>query len=116
MEFEKQKGEKPDQLTARIIKERAKGRCEYTWYQNDTWHRCRELHGEPAINFNGFVHLQLMPTAGLNDRRVSNLKVYCQKHAYQLLASIAANVTGVVKRNKETNPAQVGMFENHALL
>ncbi len=105
------KGEKYDALTTRIIRDRAKGRCEYEWWESSLKYRCRELHAEKAIHFQGVVQLQLMPTAGLLDRRVSNLKAYCQRHAYELLKSMSdANATTGRGARTKADKNQTSLF------
>lgn len=106
--FKRQKGEPNEALTARIIKERAKGRCEFTWYEDHVQRRCTELHGEKAQSFSGVVSLIPMPVNGLLDTRVSSLKAYCQKHAYQLLAELGNACQPRLK--KEKSREQVDMF------
>jgi hypothetical protein len=93
-ELKRQKGEHQDHLTARIIRERAKGRCEFTWYEKDEVEakRCRELHGEPALGFQGYVQLILMPIRDLKDTRLANQRAVCQRHAYQILSSLGQGV------------------------
>jgi hypothetical protein len=108
--FKRQKGEPTEALTNRLIKERAHGRCEYTWYENHLQKRCVELHGERAQGFAGIVQLIPMPTGGLRSSRVADLKCYCQKHAYALLDQMRQSIGYGCKRSAEDTRFQVDMF------
>lgn len=108
--FKRQKGELTEALTNRLIKERAHGRCEYTWYENHLQKRCTELHGERAKDFAGIVQLIPMPTGGLRNSRVADLKCYCQKHAYSLLDQMRESIGYAVKRPVKDSRFQVDMF------
>lgn len=108
--FKRQKGEPTEALTNRLIKERAHGRCEYTWYENHLQKRCTELHGERAQDFAGIVQLIPMPTGGLRSTRVADLKCYCQKHAYALLDDMRKHIGHGIGRPAKAEKDQVDMF------
>lgn len=108
-EFKRQKGEPLESLNSRIIKERAKGRCEFTWYEAHIQKRCTELHGEKAQSFSGIVSLIPMPVNGLLDTRVSSLKAYCQRHAYELLEEMKKACAPKPTR-KKVDREQVDLF------
>lgn len=108
--FKRQTGEPNEVLTTRIIKDRAHGRCEFTWYEEHVQRRCTELHGERAQSFAGVVSLIPMPANGLLDTRVSSLKAYCQRHAYKLFDEMR-NATGYDRKRAAKAPRnQVDMF------
>lgn len=108
-DFKRLKGEHVDILTTRIIRDRAKGRCEFEWWDHGTKLRCGEHEGEKANHFKGFVKLQLMPVNGLLDHRIASQKVYCQKHAYNLLAEITKSHAVKGTRTKP-NKDQTSLF------
>jgi hypothetical protein len=108
--IKRQKGEPTEALTNRLIKERAHGRCEFTWYENTIEKRCTELHGERAQDFGGIVQLIPMPTRGLRNSRIADLKCYCQKHAYALLDQMRQSIGHHSKRTPENSRYQVDMF------
>lgn len=107
--LKRQKGEPLEALNTRIIQDRAKGRCEFTWYENHVQRRCTELQGERAQSFAGIVSLIPMPTNGLLDRRVSSLKAYCQRHAYELLGEMRSACAPNGTR-KKADREQVDLF------
>jgi hypothetical protein len=112
--FKRLKGEPLEALNTRIVNDRAKGRCEFTWYENHIQKRCTELHGERAQSFSGVVSLIPMPVNGLLDSRVSSLKAYCQKHAYALLEEMRKSIGCAGKKSSTASRFQVDLFGGHA--
>lgn len=108
--FKRLKSEPSEALQARLIRDRAKGRCEFEWYDDFEKHRCRELHNEPALDFKGRVQLCLMPLSGLGDGRIVNLKCLCQKHAYEVLERMASSINYKKKQLLKPNKDQTDLF------
>lgn len=108
--FKRGKNEPLERLRTRLISERAKGRCEWEEHEGMGIKRCRELDGEPAIDFKGYVQLHLMPLRGATDGRIANLRCLCQRHAWELYNGLAQGVGYVNKRPQKADKNQVTLL------
>lgn len=108
--YKREKGEPSEHLAARLIQQRARGRCEFEWYKDQQKFRCRELHKEPALGFKGIVQLHLMPVGALGDGRIANLRCLCQKHAYEILERACVAIGAGKKPVKHNNENQTTLL------